>query len=167
MQWILVWYHSRLGSPSIPLASVTQTTSNGFLYYSELSPPVQQKVAIKRGLFGTYWINIRDWAVGDVMWCGVAQMIILLIQLVWKPETKDPRCRASILNHTLSNSPLILNDPMHARHTHTSHHHDHHTAELLIPGKKIVTAHHTSISLCAKQTLPSDDLSCTLLHQET
>lgn len=36
-------------SPFIaPLVSVTQTTSNGFLYYSELSPPGEQKVEIKR-----------------------------------------------------------------------------------------------------------------------
>lgn len=61
--------------------------SNGLLYYSELSPPWQLKVEIKRVLLATYWINIRDLVIGDVMWCGADDHTADSA----KPETKDPR----------------------------------------------------------------------------
>lgn len=38
------------------------------LYCSELSLPMQQKVAIKGALLGIDWIDIRDRAVGDAVW---------------------------------------------------------------------------------------------------
>ncbi len=149
--------HSRLGSPS---ASVTQTSSNGLLYYTELSPPRQQRVEIKRGLCATYWIDIRDQAIGDVMWCRTDDRTADSAGLETRNQTPDPP--ASTLNHIMSNFPLILNESMHTRHTHThiSHRHNCLPPELLTPGKNIA-AHHASMSTlprnltpCAKWALP-------------
>lgn len=152
---LLEWSsHPRLGSPSTPpWASVTQTTSNGVLYYSELSPPVQQKVEIKRGLLATYWINIRDWAIGDVMWRRWSHC-----WFSWfgnqKPKTPDPQ-------------------RPHAHQTHASHRHDRQPPQCLTPGKT-VPAHHTSIFKLTRkphawcQANPaSDDPSCNLQRWET
>lgn len=110
---IIKWAnHVRLGSPS---ASVTQTSSDGLLYYTELSSSRQQKVEIKRGLFATYWINIKDWAIGDVMWCRADDHTADSASLETRNQNPDPP--ASTFNHIMSNFPLILNNRVHARHT--------------------------------------------------
>lgn len=65
----------RTGSPSShPLQSPFKQNHlkcfflNCGLYCSELSLPMQQKVAIKGALLGIDWIDIRDRAVGDAVW---------------------------------------------------------------------------------------------------
>lgn len=89
-------------------------------------------------------------------------MIILLIQLNQKPKTPDPL--ASMLNHTLSDFPLILQRPQPRQThtcTHTSHRYEYLSPLSSSPPGKTITAHHTSSSnltrnlrFGAKQALP-------------
>lgn len=130
--------------PYPPSAWVTQTTSNGFLYCKKgwdkersVSNLLDQHQRLD------YW-----WC--DVVWCR--WLYCWFSQFGnQKPKTLDPP--ASSLNHNLSNFPLILIDPMCARHTHEPPPRLSPPFELLTPWENrllalqtIVTAHHTSIS---------------------
>ena len=90
-----------------------------------ISSPGQQEVAIKRGLLATCWINIRNWAIGDVMWCGADDHAADSASLETRNQkTPDP------LSRTVVKLPFNpFNDPRHTHtythtHTDTSHHHD-------------------------------------------
>lgn len=156
MQWILAWSNgpqmikslqtgAPLCCPQHPPLDISHTNHLKWVSVLQwiISSPGQQEVAIKRGLLATCWINIRNWAIGDVMWCGADDPTADSASLETRNQkTPDP------LNRTLSNFPLILQRPQ--THTDTSHHHDHlpppPPVEPLLNSGKTIPAHHTSIS---------------------
>lgn len=100
---------------------------------------------IKRGLLATYWINIRDWAVGDVMWSGADDHTADSASL----ETINQRPSIPCLHAQPYPVKLPFNPQRpHACQTRTSHHHGCLPLSYLPLGnvQTIVTAHHTSNS---------------------
>lgn len=88
-------------------------------HYSELSPRREQKVEIKRGLFATYWINIRDALL--VMWCGADDRTADSARLETRNQRPSNPClHAPPYAHKLLFNPLQLS----ACQTHPSHHQD-------------------------------------------